>query len=431
MTAYQNISSLVTVSANGAPCKTGAAMSDVGEIRNGAVLFDEVIEWVGTTDALPAELIRRGLTSAAAHRNNIHCSALAMVDCTGLTVMPGFVDSHSHMVFAGTRAHEFARRLSGVPYQTIAAEGGGILSTMRATREASLESLVAHGRALIRSAREHGTTTLEIKSGYGLSLESELRILEAIGILKKEFASLPRDLRVHIHATFLGAHAFPPEYADNNEGYIRLLIDEILPAVASQGVAEFCDVFADAGYFTVEQSERVLHAAKAHGLRLKVHAEEIQHTGATQMAARMGCVSADHLEEITTADIIAMRDAGVVATLLPGTAYTLRLKPPPARTLIDSNVVVALASDCNPGSCYCENMQLVLSLACITMHMSIEEAVVAATLNGAAALGISNVTGSIEVGKRADLAVYDVRSYKDLVYRFGVNQHVWPQPCPV
>lgn len=414
LTAFTNVASLVTVAANGALHKTGAAMRDVGEIRNGAVLFDQVIEWVGDTNALKAELERRGLTKADVH----------MVDCTNRTVMPGFVDSHSHMVFAGSRSHEFARRLAGVPYQTIAAEGGGILTTMRATRAASLEELVEQGRILVRSARTHGTTTLEIKSGYGLSLSSELVMLEAIGILRDEFAALPHESRVDIHATFLGAHAFPPEFADNNEGYVQHIVDDMLPAVAAQGIAEFCDVFTDSGYFTVEQSERILVAARAHGLRLKVHAEEIAHTGASSMAARLGCVSADHLEEITDADITALRDAGVVATLLPGTAYTLRLKPPPARPLIDSNAVVALATDCNPGTCYSENMQLVLSLACIMMHMSVEEAIVASTLNGAAALGMSHRTGSIEVGKRADLVVYDVPSYENLVYHFGVNQVV-------
>lgn len=414
LTAFTNISSLVTVAASGALCKTGADMQDVGEIRNGAVLFDESILWVGEAAGLPAELERRGLTARDIH----------VVDCTGRTVMPGFVDSHSHMVFAGSRAHEFARRLAGVPYQTIASEGGGILATMLATRTATLGELVEQGRILVRSARTHGTTTLEIKSGYGLTLGSELVMLEAIGVLRDEFAALPHESRVDIHATFLGAHAFPPEFANNHEGYVQHIIDDMLPAVAAQGIAEFCDIFTDTGYFTVEQSERILTTARTHGLRLKVHAEELAHTGASAMAARLGCISADHLEEITDADIIALRDAGVVATLLPGTAYTLRLKPPPARPLIDSNAVVALASDCNPGSCFCENMQLVLSLACITMHMSIEEAVVASTLNGAAALGISHLTGSIEVGKRADLAIYNVPSYQDLVYHFGVNQCV-------
>lgn len=414
LTAYTNIASLVTVAAHGALYKTGTAMRDVGEIRNGAVLFDEEIEWVGENTALKAELERRGLTKSDVH----------MVDCTDRTVMPGFVDSHSHVVFAGSRSNEFARRLAGVPYQTIAAEGGGILTTMRATRTASIEELVEQGRALIRSARMHGTTTLEIKSGYGLSLSSELIMLEAIGILRDEFAAFPQASRVTIHATFLGAHAYPPEFVDNKEGYVRHIIDDMLPAVAAQGIAEFCDIFTDSGYFTVEQSERILAAARTHGLRLKVHAEEIAHTGASAMAARMGCISADHLEEITDADINALRDAGVVATLLPGTAYTLRLKPPPARALIDSNAIVALATDCNPGTCYSENMQFVLSLACITMHMSVEEAIVAATLNGAAALGVSNRTGSIEVGKRADLVVYDVPSYENLVYHFGVNHVV-------
>ena len=321
------------------------------------------------------------------------------------------------MVFAGSRSDEFARRLAGESYSDIAAEGGGILTTMRAVREADLEALINVGDALLTSALEHGSTTIEIKSGYGLDVESELRLLDAIG-------QLQRGHEARVIGTFMGAHAVPPEYKTEPERYVNLVINEMLPKVKEQGVASFCDVFTDAGFFTIEQSERILLAAREHGLRLKVHADEIALIGASHMAARLGCISADHLEHSTRDEIRALRGAGVVCTLLPGTAYTLRLPYPDAREMISQGAIVALATDCNPGSCFSENMQTILSLACINMNMSIEEAIVASTLHGAAALGLAEHLGSIEVGKFADIVVYDVPSYKNIVYHFGVN-HVW------
>ena len=396
-----NINSLVTVSANGAATKTGASMRDVGEIVDGAVLFDERILWIGPSS----------------ESSEYHGDDVEVVDCQGKTVMPGFVDSHTHMVFAGSRSDEFARRLAGESYSDIAAEGGGILTTMRAVREADLEALINVGDALLTSALEHGSTTIEIKSGYGLDVESELRLLDAIG-------QLQRGHEARVIGTFMGAHAVPPEYKTEPERYVNLVINEMLPKVKEQGVASFCDVFTDAGFFTIEQSERILLAAREHGLRLKVHADEIALIGASHMAARLGCISADHLEHSTRDEIRALRGAGVVCTLLPGTAYTLRLPYPDAREMISQGAIVALATDCNPGSCFSENMQTILSLACINMNMSIEEAIVASTLHGAAALGLAEHLGSIEVGKFADIVVYDVPSYKNIVYHFGVN-HVW------
>lgn len=395
-----NISSLVTVRSSGALTRTGAEMQDIGEIRNGALVHDgSTILWVGQASALPPTYL----------------DGSTVTDCTGKTVMPGFVDSHTHMVFAGSRAHEFARRLAGASYAEIAAEGGGILTTMKAVRNASVEELASVGRKLVESAVRHGSTTIEIKSGYGLDLASELRLLEAAGRLKQEG-------NAHIHVTFLGAHAVPPEWKHDPEGYVDLVINEMLPAVAEQGIAEFCDVFTDKGFFTREQSTRILMAAREHGLKLKVHADEIALVGASGMAAELGCISADHLEHSTINEIQQLRDAGVVCTLLPGTAYTLRLPFPDARMMIEQGAIVALATDCNPGSCFTENMQTILSLACINMRMSIEEAITAATINGAAALGISHITGSLEVGKRADVVIYDVPSYHDVVYHFGTNK---------
>ena len=407
ITVLTNISSLVTVRSDGATVRTGMQMQDVGEILGGAVVHDGAsILWVGEASALPPAYL----------------DGATVIDCSGRTVMPGFVDSHTHMVFAGSRSHEFARRLAGASYAQIAAEGGGILTTMKAVRTASVEELADVGRKLVDSAVRHGTTTIEIKSGYGLDLESELRLLEAAGRLKQEG-------RAHIHVTFLGAHAVPPEWKHDADAYVDLVIHEMLPEVARQGIAEFCDVFTDADFFTREQSTRILRAAREHGLKLKVHADEIALVGASDMAAELGCISADHLEHSTLREVRLLRDAGVVCTLLPGTAYTLRLPFPDARMMINEGAIVALATDCNPGSCFTENMQTILSLACINMRMSIEEGITAATLNGAAALGISHLTGSIEVGKRPDIVIYDVPRYHDVVYHFGVN-HCVPRLKP-
>lgn len=404
MKALINIASLVTVASDGKRAKTGSSMRDLGEIRNGAVIFDDVIRWRGPMAEFDDACVRLGVSP----------TELELDDCSGLTVLPGFVDSHTHIVYAGSRAHEFARRLSGVPYTTIAAEGGGILTTMRAVREASREDIVHVATHHAQRALEHGTTFMEVKSGYGLSLESEVKLLNAV-------VDVAQDVDMRLVSTFMAAHDVPPEFRSSPDDYVRHIVDDMLPAVKDIELLSFCDVFTDKGFFTVEQSEIILQAASGYGLGLKVHADEIAAIGASNMAARLGCVSADHLEFTTEDDVDALRDAGVVCTLLPGTAYTLRLPPPNARMMIDRGAIVALATDCNPGSCLSENMQNVLSLACMTLGMSIEEAIVAATLHGAAALRVHDRVGSIDVGKEADMVLYDVPSYADIVYHFGVN----------
>lgn len=408
-TLFTNISSLVTMSAGGATCKSGTQMQDIGAVSNGAVLIDDgIIQWTGTA------------AEAAERLDNLAIVADDIVDCTGKIVLPGFVDSHTHMVFAGNRSDEFARRLRGTTYQEIAAEGGGILKTMRAVRESSVEELAAIGLHLVTNAMRYGTTAVEIKSGYGLDLQSELNQLRAVRILRSE-------LPLHISATFLGAHDIPPEYRNDREAYIRLLCNEMIPAVAEEGLAEFCDVFTDTGYYTVEETERILRCAEEAGMRLKIHADELSNVHAAALSARLRCSSADHLLNIDDEGIAAMRDANVVGTLLPGTAYFLGLPYAPARRMIEQGMTIALATDCNPGSCFTENMQLILSLACTQMKMTMEEALCAATLNGAAAINKSDVLGSIEPGKEASFIVANGSSYTDLIYHFGVNhvQEVW------
>lgn len=387
-------------------------MNALGVISDGAILMDRTILAVGTT----AEV-----QQAYPHKTQ----SAVKIDCTGKTVLPGFIDSHTHMVFAGSRSDEFARRLAGVSYSQIAAEGGGILSTVNAVRSASVLDVMNIGRRLVLSAIRHGTTTIEIKSGYGLSTDSELLLLEAA-------AGLQQTTPAEIHITFLGAHDVPVEYRTSTppyttDGYVQHIIDVMLPAVHRQGYATACDVFADEGFFSVEQAERICNAAKGLGFAIHVHADEIQNIGASAMAARLHAYSADHLERTTERDMIAMRDAGVVATLLPGTAYTLRLPYPNARMMIDNGLIVALATDCNPGSNMSENMQHVLSLACVNMNMTIDEAITAATLHGAHALRIAHRKGSIEVGKDADVVLYSVPNYTDIVYHWGVNhvERVW------
>lgn len=404
----KNIDSLVTVSSNNTPNKKGKEMQEIGEIRNGAVIFSDIIENVGTTQELE-EYIKQ---------NNIEISKI--ISGKGKTVLPGFVDSHTHIVFAGNRSSEFARRLRGTTYQEIAQEGGGIITTMNATRCASEEELFLNGKRIAINAIKHGTTAIEIKSGYGLNLESELKQLRVINQLRKE-------LDIPISATFLGAHDFPPEFKDKKDRYIDIICNEMLPMVAEENLAEFCDVFIDKGYYTLEQGEKILKTALDYGFKLKVHCDELANIGSTELSASLGAISVDHLLYINDNGIEAIKKSGTIATLLPGTAYFIRMPYAPARKIIDAGAAVALATDCNPGSCFTENMQIILSLAVINMKMTAEEAIVASTINSSAALLKSNIIGSIEIGKKANLIMANCSSYTDIFYHFGINhiEKVW------
>jgi imidazolonepropionase len=402
MKFIKNISSLVTVDAQGKTEKIGADMNNIGEIRDGAIVFDDRIRFVGAThDAL--EYIRT---------NNIQITET--LDASGKTILPGFVDSHTHIVFAGNRSSEFARRLRGVTYQQIAEEGGGIQTTVKATRNASIEELFQSGKKLAISAMKYGTTTIEIKSGYSLNLLGELNQLSAIKMLADE-------LPITIKATFLGAHDFAPEFKNDRDGYVDLICNEMIPAVVEQGIAEYCDVFIDKGYYTLEQGEKVLKAAKDAGLKLKVHADELADVSAAKLAAELGAISADHLLFVSDESIEALKQSQTVACLLPGTAYFIRMPYADARKMIDSGLIVAISTDTNPGSSFTENMQLILSLSVINMKMTAEEAIVAATLHGARALELSTTKGSLEIGKDADFIICNCDSYTDIFYHFGIN----------
>ncbi len=392
----EHISTLVTCRSGPLGRRSGREMEDIGLLHDASVLVED-----GRITLVEQELVPA-------------VEADERIDCSGRTVIPGFVDSHTHMVFAGNRADEFARRLRGATYQEIAAAGGGILSSMRSVREASVEEIVEQSRPRVRSAFRHGSTTIEVKSGYGLDTESEMKLLEAIAILDREEAPT-------LVPTFLGAHDVPPEHREQREGYIAEIIDRMIPLVAERGLARFCDVFSDTGYYTVEESERIFEAAMEHGFELKVHADELSSFGGAELASRVGALSADHLLRISDDGIEQMRERGVIGTLLPGTAFFLGLPYAPARRMIERGMAVALATDCNPGSNLCENMQMTIALACMGMRMTMEEAITAATINGAAALGLDGHVGSIEPGKEADMLILDTADYPSLIYHYGVN----------
>lgn len=384
--------------------RRGPAQAELGVIPDGAVAIrGDTIQAVGPTAAI-----------LAAHAG----PATEVVDAAGRVVTPGLVDAHTHLVFAGSREREYEARLEGAAYLDILAAGGGIMSTVRATRAASGPELAAGLRGHLRTMLAHGTTSVEVKSGYGLSTAAELRSLGAIRLLvAARDPALPR-----LCATFLGAHAVPPEFAGRAAAYVDLLIDETLPAVVAAGLAESCDVFCDEGAFDVAQARRILLAARALGLGVRLHANEFAQIGAAALAAELDALSADHLLVLDPDEIAALAASATVATLLPGTGLGLG-RYAPARALIAAGVPVALATDCNPGTCLCENLALMMSLACTAMRMTPAEALVAATINSAWALGPgwAAEVGSLEPGKRADLVIWDVPNYRHIPYHLGVN----------
>lgn len=336
------------------------------------------------------------------------------LDARGRVAVPGFVDSHTHLVFAGSREAEYAMRARGATYQEIAAAGGGILATVRATRDATVEELVELARPRLAMLLAHGTTTVEVKSGYGLTTRDELKMLEAIGRAGESQA-------VDVRATFCGAHEIPPEYRDRADTYVDLVVNEMLPAVAERQLARYVDVFCEEGVFSVAQTRRILEAGAAAGLRAKFHADEFVTLGGAELAAEIGALSADHLLKARPDGVAAMAKAGVTATLLPGTAFFLGLPYAPARTFLETGVRVALASDFNPGSSMGGNLQLVMTMAVSQMKMSPEEALLGVTLHGAHAMGLEGEIGSLRPGKHCDLVLADVPGWPYLSYHYGVN----------
>jgi imidazolonepropionase len=337
-----------------------------------------------------------------------------VLDACGGCVLPGFVDPHTHPVSAGSREEEFDRRLRGETYMDIARSGGGINSTVRATRKASSKELLATTLDRLDRFLAHGTTTIEAKSGYGLDLETEVRMLE---VIRDADGMHPIDL----HPTCLAAHEIPPEYRDDSETWVQRLVDEIHPGIAALGLAEAVDVFCEEGVFDLEQTRRLLADANRFGWRIHLHADELTPLGGAELAVDLGALSADHLMCVTPEGVAALARSDTVAVLLPGTSFFLRSPWAPARALVDAGCAVALATDCNPGSSPTESMPMILALATLGMGLGVAEAVTASTLNAAAAIGRADEIGSIEVGKRADLIILDAPTFRHLVYHFGVN----------
>lgn len=392
------------VTLGGRTPRRGKALADVGALRDAAILLrDGIISAVG-----PSAKVEKLKESKSAE----------VLDLDGRVVLPGFVDSHTHLIHAASRAEEYELKIQGVGYEEIARKGGGILNSVGKLRATTSQNLKARAQLFLGRFAEHGTTTIEAKSGYGLDLTSELRILS----LHKE---LDAEQPLEIVSTFLGAHVVPAEFRGKTNGardYLELLEQELIPDVAENGLAEYCDVFCERSAFSVAESRQVLASGKKHGLRPRVHAEQLSNTGATRLGVQLGAASCDHLEYLKPADIRALSKSNTVATLLPGCDFHLGLKRyAPARELIDSGAIVALATDFNPGTSPTLSMPMVLSLACTQLRMTPAEAISAATINAAYSLGRHKRVGSLEAGKQADLAVFEVADYREIPYYFGVN----------
>ncbi len=393
-----NANQLITVAGGNRP-RVGREMSNLGIITNGGIAIkDGIIVAVDTTDNI---------------LDNFRPSEI--IDAMDKVVMPGFVDPHTHPIFLNTRENEFEMRIEGKSYVDISLAGGGIRSTISTTKDAPEELLYELAQERIKKMISCGTTTLEAKSGYGLDTESELKQLRVINKLKE-------NEKIDIVPTFMGAHEFPAEYKENHRAYLDILINEMIPQVAQSGLAEYCDIFTEDHVYSIAESREVLQCAKSHGLKLKMHADEIVAIGGAELAAELDCVSADHLGAASDAGIAALAKKGVIATLLPATIFSLNLATyADARKMIELKTPVALASDFNPGSCNCDNMQFVISLACLQMKMTPAEAIVASTINAAHAIGMADKVGSLEIGKYADILITDMPSYQYLPYHFGSN----------
>ena len=385
----------------GSVARKGKEMGEILHIEKAAIVIEDgVIRWVGPDSEMP--------------KQDDSADEEIYMDAIGRAVIPGFVDSHTHLIFGGYRPDEFGWRLKGDTYMSIMERGGGIQSTVNATRDASEEELREKAEWFLEEMSQMGVTTVEAKSGYGLDTETELRMLRVIDALAKD-----PERKVDVVSTFLGAHAVPKEYKGRTAEYVDLMISDMMPK--AKGLAEFCDIFTEKNVFEIEDSRRYLQAAKDMGYKLKLHADEIVQLGGAELAAEMGAVSADHLLHVSDEGIRRMAEAGTVATLLPLTAFALKEPYAPARKFIDAGCAVALATDLNPGSCFSGSIPLTIALACIYMGMSVEETLTALTLNGAAALDRADAIGSIESGKRADMLILHFDTLSCLPYYVGMN----------
>lgn len=394
------IKNTIIVTPLGREAVKGEAMGVLRIVNDGAIVIrNGVIEYAG--EAVLAPVIEDGVE-------------FEVIDAEGRVSLPGFVDSHTHLIFGGFRPDEFEWRMKGDTYMSIMERGGGIQSTVNATRAESLEDLKVKARWFIDRMVEMGVTTVEAKSGYGLDTETEIKMLDAINQLADD-----SETPVRVVPTFLGAHAVPKEYKGRTEEYVDLIIREMLPVVKDK--AAFCDIFTEKNVFEIEESRRLMQAAKELGMKLKFHADEIVTLGGAELAAELGAVSADHLLHVSDEGVRRMAETGVVATLLPLTAFSLKEPFAPARKFIEAGAAVALATDLNPGSCFSGSIPLTIALACIYMNMSIEETITALTLNGAAAVDMASEIGSLEAGKSGDVVILEFDNYRMLPYYVGMN----------
>lgn len=390
-------SQIVTVNTNKKNLKRGSELNDISVLTEHSLLIEDSV----IKDFVPNSSV-----------NKIHPDQI--IDAEDKIILPGLVECHTHTVFAGSRANEFRQKISGVHYEDIAKSGGGINTTVNSVREASFDQLINIITPRIEDFISQGITTLEIKSGYGLDLDNELKLLKVIKYLDDIF---PIDLI----PTFLGAHTYPTEFKDNHKGYIKLVTEEMIPEVTKHNLAVFCDVFCETTAFSKEEVDQIFSAAQKSGLSLKLHTDQFNSIGGIDIALKYNATSVDHLEVLTDEDLLKLCKSGTVATLLPGVSFFLNYGYAPARTLIDNNAIVALATDFNPGSSHIFSLSFIMSLAALKMGMTIEETISAVTINSARALNLQNDRGSIEIGKNADLAIFNTTDYSDIIYSICKN----------
>lgn len=395
-----NIGQLLTF--QGAVQKQGIRpqKEDLGIISNAALFIEnENISWFGKSSQTKSFL------------KNKKCD---VIDANKGVVLPGLIDPHTHLVFSGMRHEEFSMRLEGKSYLEIAEASGGILSTVFQTQKASLKTLIDLAKKRIDKAKSFGITTLEIKSGYGLTLKDEIKILTTV-------AQLQKSSPLHLIPTFLGAHDFPPEFREKKEEYVALICEQMIPQIAKKKLALFCDVFIEEGFYSLEHTQKILKTAIKQGLKIRIHADEFRPLGGTELAVSLKAKSVDHLMAVSEKGIEALARSNTVATLLPGTSFFLGKPFAPARKLIDAGAAVALGTDFNPGSCVTQNLLLIGTIAAAQMRMTIPEVLTAVTYNAAKSLGLEDKVGSIHIGRKADLALFDVPSHEYLIYHFGDN----------